>query len=59
VLRQLQTPTGGTVAGAVLILLGGIVYVSGAATPGTLIAAVGFGLILKYRILPARRDRTR
>jgi len=55
-LRRLQTPTAGTVIGALLILLGGIIYVSGASFPGTLVAAGGFGLILKYRIFPARRD---
>jgi hypothetical protein len=45
----------GTIAGALLIVVGGIVDVSGATFPGTLIAIAGFGLILKYRILPARR----
>lgn len=58
-LQRLQTPTSGTAAGALLILAGGIVYVSGAPFPGTVVAAVGFGLVLKYRILPARRDRAR
>jgi multisubunit Na+/H+ antiporter MnhG subunit len=56
-LQRLQTPTAGTIIGALLILLGGIVYVSGAATPGTIISIAGFGFILKYRILPARRER--
>ena len=58
-LQRLQTPTAGTVIGALLILLGGIIYVSAAPAAGTLVAAAGFGLILKYRILPARRDRNR
>ena len=57
-LRRLQTPTAGTVIGALLILLGGIISVRGASLPGTLVAAGGFGLVLKYRILPARRDRS-
>jgi hypothetical protein len=57
VLQRLQTPTAGTVIGALLILLGGIVYVSGSATAGTFFSLAGFGLILKYRVLPARRDR--
>jgi hypothetical protein len=56
-LRRLQTPTTGVIAGALLILIGGIVTVSGASSPGTILAIVGFGLILKYRVLPARRDR--
>ena len=55
--HRFPTSTTGTVAGALLVLVGGIVDVSGAATPGTLIAAAGFGLILKYRVFPARRDR--
>jgi hypothetical protein len=59
VLRRLLTPTAGTVVGALLIILGGIISVSGAATPGTLVALAGFGLILKYRVLPARRERDR
>lgn len=58
-LRRLQTPTTGTVIGALLIVLGGIVYVSGAPSAGTLVAAGGFGLVLKYRILPARRNHGR
>jgi hypothetical protein len=45
------------VIGALLILLGGIVYVSGSPTAGTFFSLAGFGLILKYRVLPARRDR--
>lgn len=53
----LKTPATGSFAGALLILLGGIVYVAGSGTAGTAIAIVGFGLILKYRILPARRER--
>jgi hypothetical protein len=57
VLQRLQTPTTGLLIGALLILIGGIVYVSGAPSPGTIVAVVGFGLILKYRVLPARRDR--
>jgi hypothetical protein len=57
-LRLLQTPTAGTVIGALLIVLGGVISVIGAPSPGTLVAAGGFGLILKYRILPARRDRS-
>ena len=56
-LQRLRTPTGATVIGALLILLGGIVTVSGAATPGTLVAIAGFVLVLKYRVLPARRER--
>jgi hypothetical protein len=56
-LRRLTTPTAGTVIGALLLVLGGIISVSGAPSPGTLVAACGFGLILKYRVLPARRDR--
>jgi multisubunit Na+/H+ antiporter MnhG subunit len=58
-LQRLQTPTAGTVIGALLIVLGGIIYVSGAATPGTLVSIAGFGLILKYRVLPARRERNK
>lgn len=49
------SPTAGTVIGAVVIVVGGIVDVAGATTVGTLVAIAGFGLILKYRILPARR----
>ena len=41
---------------ALLILLGGVIYVSGAPFPGTLVAAAGFWFVLKYRVLPARRD---
>jgi multisubunit Na+/H+ antiporter MnhG subunit len=58
-LQRLQTPTAGTVIGALLILLGGIVYVSGSASAGTFISVAGFGLILKYRVLPARRERNK
>lgn len=58
-LKRLQTPTAGTVIGALLILLGGIIDVSGSATWGTLVALAGFGLILKYRVLPARRERNK
>jgi multisubunit Na+/H+ antiporter MnhG subunit len=58
-LRRLQTPTAGAVIGALLILLGGIVYVSGSESPGTLVSIAGFGLILKYRVLPARRERNK
>lgn len=58
-LQRFQTPTAGTVVGALLVILGGIVSVSGAATPGTLVAIAGFGLILKYRVLPARRERNK
>jgi hypothetical protein len=43
----------------VLILLGGIIEVSGSASAGTFVALAGFGLILKYRVLPARRDRNK
>jgi hypothetical protein len=57
VLNWVPTSTTGTVIGAVLILLGGIIYVSGAASPGTFVALAGFALILNYRVLPARRDR--
>jgi hypothetical protein len=56
-LQRLRTRTAGTVVGAVLIVVGGIVSVSGAATAGTLVALAGFGLILRYRVLPARRER--
>jgi hypothetical protein len=56
-LQRLQTPTTGVIVGALLILIGGTVYVSGAPSPGTIVSIVGFGLILKYRVLPARRDR--
>ena len=56
-LRRLLTSTAGTVIGALLIIAGGIVTVSGAATPGTVVAIAGFGLILEYRVLPARRER--
>jgi multisubunit Na+/H+ antiporter MnhG subunit len=58
-LQKLQTPTAGTVIGAVLILLGGIIYVGGSPTVGTIFALAGFGLILKYRVLPARRERNK
>ena len=58
-LQKLQTPTAGTVIGALLILLGGIIYVSGSATVGTFFALAGFGLIVKYRVLPARRERNK
>ncbi len=58
-LQRLQTPTAGTVIGALLIILGGIVYVSGSASVGTLVSIAGFALILKYRVLPARRERNR
>jgi hypothetical protein len=47
------------VIGAVLILLGGIIDVSGSASGGTFVALAGFGLILKFRVLPARRDRNK
>lgn len=57
VLQKLQTPTAGTVIGALLILLGGIIYVSGSPSVGTVFSLAGFGFILKYRVLPARRDR--
>jgi hypothetical protein len=58
-LRRFQTPTAGTLIGALLILLGGIVYVSGSPSTGTLVSIAGFGLILKYRVLPARRARNK
>jgi multisubunit Na+/H+ antiporter MnhG subunit len=58
-LQRLQTPTAGTVIGALLILFGGIIYVSGSASAGTLVSFAGFGLILKYRVLPARRNRNK
>jgi len=58
-LERLQTPTAGTVVGALLILLGGIVYVSGSASVGTFLSLAGFGLVLKYRVLPARRERNK
>jgi hypothetical protein len=47
------------VIGALLILLGWIVEVSGSASAGTFLALAGFGLILKYRVLPARRERNK
>jgi hypothetical protein len=56
-LQRLQTPAAGTAIGALLILLGGIIYVSGSPSPGTFVSVAGFGLILKYRVLPARRNR--
>ena len=56
-LQRLQTSKTGTVIGALFILLGGIVTVSGAASAGTFFAIVGFGLVLRFRILAARRDR--
>ncbi|HEV8099566.1 MAG TPA: hypothetical protein VGP56_10470 [Gaiellaceae bacterium] len=56
-LRKLQTEAGGTVVGALFILAGGIVTVAGAASAGTVLAIVGFGLILRFRVLPARRKR--
>jgi membrane-bound ClpP family serine protease len=56
-LDRLLTPTAGTIIGAVLIIVGGVVIVSGADTPGTVIAIGGFALILKFRVLPARRER--
>jgi len=58
-LQRLQTPTAGTVIGALLIILGGIIYVSGSATPGTFVSLAGFAFILKYRVLPARRERNK
>ena len=58
-LQRLQTPTAGTVIGALLILLGGIVEVSGSPAVGTVFAIAGFGLILKFRVLPARRARNK
>jgi hypothetical protein len=58
-LQRLQTPTAGTVIGALLILLGGIVEVSGSPSVGTVFAIAGFGLILKFRVLPARRARNK
>jgi hypothetical protein len=56
-LRRLQTPTGGTVVGALFILAAGIVTVAGAESVGTALAIVGFALILRFRVLPARRKR--
>jgi multisubunit Na+/H+ antiporter MnhG subunit len=56
-LQRLQTPTAGSIIGALLILLGGIVYVAGSPSVGTFISIAGFGLILKFRVLPARRAR--
>ncbi len=58
-LQRLQNPTTGTVIGALLILAGGIVIVSGASSAGTLICIAGFALVLKYRVLPARRARNK
>jgi len=57
-LQRFQTPTAGTLIGALLILLGGIVYVGGSAFAGTVLALAGFGLVLKFRVLPARRQRS-
>jgi hypothetical protein len=54
-----MTPTTGTVIGALLIVAGGIVEVSGSSSVGTIVALAGFGLILKYRVLPARRERNK
>jgi hypothetical protein len=45
------------VVGAVLIVLGGIIEVSGSSSVGTVVALIGFVLILKFRVLPARRKR--
>ena len=56
-LRRLQTPTAGTVIGALLILLGGIISVRGASFPGTLVAAGGFGLVLKLTASRAARPQ--
>jgi multisubunit Na+/H+ antiporter MnhG subunit len=56
-LQRLQTPTTGVIVGALLILIGGIVTVSGASSPGTILAIAGFALILRFRVLPARRNR--
>ena len=58
-LQRLQTPTAGTIIGALLILLGGIIEVSGSPSAGTFFAIVGFGLILKFRVLPARQARNK
>jgi hypothetical protein len=58
-LQRLQTPTAGTVIGALLLVLGGILYVGGSASAGTFVSLAGFGLILKYRVLPARRERNK
>ena len=58
-LQRLQTPTAGTVIGALLIILGGIIYVGGAVSVGTVVSIAGFALILKYRVLPARRERNK
>jgi Na+/proline symporter len=58
-LQRLQTPTAGTVIGALIIILGGIIDVSGAVSAGTVVSILGFGLILKYRVLPARRERNK
>ena len=52
-------PDGWNLSGALLILLGGIIYVSGSPSAGTFFSIVGFGLILKYRVLPARRERNK
>lgn len=52
-----MTPARGTILGAVILVGGGIVDVAGATTAGTIIALVGFLVILKYRVLPARRRR--
>ena len=58
-LQRLQTPTAGIVIGALLILLGGIIEVSGSTSVGTIVAIAGFGLILKFRVFPARRERNK
>ena len=58
-LQRFQTPAAGTAIGALLLILGGIIYVSGSASAGTFFSLAGFGLILKYRVLPARRERNK
>jgi hypothetical protein len=56
-LQRLQTPAAGAAIGALLIILGGVIDVSGAASAGAVVAIVGFLFIIKYRVLPARRRR--
>ncbi|HZQ81689.1 MAG TPA: hypothetical protein VFB25_06915 [Gaiellaceae bacterium] len=50
-----MTPARGTILGALLLVAGGVAEVAGSATAGTLLAFAGFLVILKYRVLPARR----
>lgn len=49
-LRRLTTGPAATIAGAVLLIAGGIVVVAGAQVPGTIIAALGGLLVVRERI---------